>query len=83
MHHFWERIAYIANTLIFILSGTVIAEGILASQDQIEGTQLMGRATNDSDFEVMAAGRETAMLGDHQESILWQLVGKKKQETTS
>ncbi|CAM6099086.1 unnamed protein product [Calypogeia fissa] len=36
MHHFWEMIAYIANTLIFILSGTVIAEGILASQDQIE-----------------------------------------------
>ncbi|QCD83706.1 solute carrier family 9 [Vigna unguiculata] len=29
LHHFWEMIAYIANTLIFILSGVVIAEGIL------------------------------------------------------
>ncbi|XP_068469556.1 sodium/hydrogen exchanger 8 isoform X3 [Phaseolus vulgaris] len=30
LHHFWEMIAYIANTLIFILSGVVIAEGILS-----------------------------------------------------
>ncbi|KAM5566575.1 sodium/hydrogen exchanger 8 [Rosa sericea] len=29
LHHFWEMIAYIANTLIFILSGVVIAEGVL------------------------------------------------------
>ncbi|WJX46913.1 Son of sevenless 1 [Trifolium repens] len=29
LHHFWEMIAYIANTIIFILSGVVIAEGIL------------------------------------------------------
>ncbi|KAF5763237.1 putative cation/H+ exchanger, rmlC-like jelly roll, cation/H+ exchanger, CPA1 family [Helianthus annuus] len=29
LHHFWEMVAYIANTLIFILSGVVIAEGIL------------------------------------------------------
>ncbi|KAF3430996.1 hypothetical protein FNV43_RR25726 [Rhamnella rubrinervis] len=29
LHHFWEMVAYIANTLIFILSGVVIAEGVL------------------------------------------------------
>eukprot|EP00252_Welwitschia_mirabilis_P008895 TRINITY_DN21146_c0_g1_i2.p1 TRINITY_DN21146_c0_g1~~TRINITY_DN21146_c0_g1_i2.p1 ORF type:complete len:1146 (+),score=210.80 TRINITY_DN21146_c0_g1_i2:272-3709(+) len=33
LHHFWEMVAYIANTLIFILSGVVIAENILQSQD--------------------------------------------------
>ncbi|XP_010527835.1 PREDICTED: sodium/hydrogen exchanger 7 isoform X2 [Tarenaya hassleriana] len=32
LHHFWEMVAYIANTLIFILSGVVIAEGILGSE---------------------------------------------------
>uniref|UniRef100_A0A1J3FAF8 Sodium/hydrogen exchanger 7 n=1 Tax=Noccaea caerulescens TaxID=107243 RepID=A0A1J3FAF8_NOCCA len=32
LHHFWEMVAYIANTLIFILSGVVIAEGILDSE---------------------------------------------------
>ncbi|KAJ4849261.1 Sodium/hydrogen exchanger 7 [Turnera subulata] len=31
LHHFWEMVAYIANTLIFILSGVVIAEGTLGS----------------------------------------------------
>nr|XP_015893989.2 sodium/hydrogen exchanger 7-like isoform X1 [Ziziphus jujuba var. spinosa] len=29
LHHFWEMVAYIANTVIFILSGVVIAEGAL------------------------------------------------------
>ncbi|XP_073024492.1 sodium/hydrogen exchanger 7-like isoform X7 [Primulina eburnea] len=29
LHHFWEMVAYIANTLIFILSGVVIAESFL------------------------------------------------------
>ncbi|XP_054823736.1 sodium/hydrogen exchanger 8-like isoform X4 [Prosopis cineraria] len=29
LHHFWEMVAYISNTLIFILSGVIIAEGIL------------------------------------------------------
>ncbi|GMN38291.1 hypothetical protein TIFTF001_007530, partial [Ficus carica] len=29
LHHFWEMVAYIANTLIFILSGVVIAEDVL------------------------------------------------------
>ncbi|XP_014507728.1 sodium/hydrogen exchanger 7 isoform X3 [Vigna radiata var. radiata] len=33
LHHFWEMIAYIANTLIFILSGVVIAEGILGDNN--------------------------------------------------
>ncbi|XP_065856867.1 sodium/hydrogen exchanger 8 isoform X2 [Euphorbia lathyris] len=33
LHHFWEMVAYIANTLIFILSGVVIAESALASDD--------------------------------------------------
>ncbi|XP_050375031.1 sodium/hydrogen exchanger 8 isoform X3 [Argentina anserina] len=33
LHHFWEMIAYIANTLIFILSGVVIAEGFLSGDD--------------------------------------------------
>ncbi|KAL4018599.1 hypothetical protein IC575_022199 [Cucumis melo] len=32
LHHFWEMVAYIANTLIFILSGVVIAEGVLGSE---------------------------------------------------
>ncbi|XP_058184288.1 sodium/hydrogen exchanger 7 isoform X4 [Rhododendron vialii] len=31
LHHFWEMVSYIANTLIFILSGVVIAEGVLSS----------------------------------------------------
>nr|AVG70998.1 SOS1 protein [Fagopyrum tataricum] len=31
LHHFWEMVAYIANTLIFILSGTIIAESALSS----------------------------------------------------
>ncbi|XP_050375033.1 sodium/hydrogen exchanger 7 isoform X5 [Argentina anserina] len=33
LHHFWEMIAYIANTLIFILSGVIIAEGVLNGDD--------------------------------------------------
>ncbi|XP_019170475.1 PREDICTED: sodium/hydrogen exchanger 7 isoform X3 [Ipomoea nil] len=33
LHHFWEMVAYIANTLIFILSGVVIADGILRSEN--------------------------------------------------
>ncbi|XP_021598719.1 sodium/hydrogen exchanger 8 isoform X3 [Manihot esculenta] len=33
LHHFWEMVAYIANTLIFILSGVVIAEGVLSSEN--------------------------------------------------
>ncbi|KAM7269962.1 hypothetical protein ACFE04_029176 [Oxalis oulophora] len=33
LHHFWEMIAYIANTLIFILSGVVIAEGVFSTHD--------------------------------------------------
>lgn len=33
MHHFWEMVSYIANTLIFILSGVVIAEGILGGDN--------------------------------------------------
>lgn len=37
MHYFWEIVAYIANTLIFILSGVVIAESILRSHNRIEG----------------------------------------------
>ncbi|KAF8037895.1 hypothetical protein BT93_B0666 [Corymbia citriodora subsp. variegata] len=36
LHHFWEMVAYIANTLIFILSGVVIAEGVLAGADIFE-----------------------------------------------
>ncbi|KAL6505913.1 Son of sevenless 1 [Orobanche hederae] len=32
LHLFWEMVAYIANTLIFILSGVVIAESILKSE---------------------------------------------------
>ncbi|CAA7032537.1 unnamed protein product [Microthlaspi erraticum] len=32
LHHFWEMVAYIANTLVFILSGVIIAEGILTGQ---------------------------------------------------
>ncbi|XP_010066529.2 sodium/hydrogen exchanger 8 isoform X1 [Eucalyptus grandis] len=36
LHHFWEMVAYIANTLIFILSGVVIAEGVLGDADIIE-----------------------------------------------
>ncbi|XP_026389894.1 sodium/hydrogen exchanger 8-like isoform X2 [Papaver somniferum] len=33
LHHFWEMISYIANTLIFILSGVVIAESVLHSEN--------------------------------------------------
>ncbi|KAF5186921.1 Sodium/hydrogen exchanger [Thalictrum thalictroides] len=36
LHHFWEMVAYIANTLIFILSGVVIAEGVLHNKDYFE-----------------------------------------------
>ncbi|BBN12428.1 Na+:H+ antiporter [Marchantia polymorpha subsp. ruderalis] len=37
MRHFWEMVSYIANTLIFILSGVVIAESILRSRDNVQG----------------------------------------------
>ncbi|VYS46087.1 unnamed protein product [Arabidopsis thaliana] len=33
LHHFWEMVAYIANTLVFILSGVIIAEGVLSGQN--------------------------------------------------
>ncbi|CAM0909401.1 unnamed protein product [Alopecurus aequalis] len=33
LHDFWEIVAYVANTLIFILSGVVIADGVL--QDNV------------------------------------------------
>ncbi|XP_010496361.1 PREDICTED: sodium/hydrogen exchanger 8 isoform X3 [Camelina sativa] len=32
LHHFWEMAAYIANTLVFILSGVIIAEGVLSGR---------------------------------------------------
>ncbi|KAL9306150.1 Sodium/hydrogen exchanger 8 [Arabidopsis thaliana] len=32
LHHFWEMAAYIANTLVFILSGVIIAESVLSGQ---------------------------------------------------
>lgn len=38
LHHFWEMVAYIANTLIFILSGVVIAEDILSSHFERQGS---------------------------------------------
>ncbi|GLJ39011.1 hypothetical protein SUGI_0795200 [Cryptomeria japonica] len=38
LHHFWEMVAYIANTMIFILSGVVIAESILRSGNIKGGT---------------------------------------------
>ncbi|KAG9443984.1 hypothetical protein H6P81_015324 [Aristolochia fimbriata] len=31
LQHFWERVTYFANTIIFILSGIVIAEGVFHS----------------------------------------------------
>ncbi|KAJ6806539.1 sodium/hydrogen exchanger 8 [Iris pallida] len=36
LHHFWEMVAYIANTLIFILSGVVIAQGVLDNASHFE-----------------------------------------------
>lgn len=36
LHHFWEMVAYIANTLIFILSGVVIADGVLNNDNHFE-----------------------------------------------
>ncbi|XP_052205114.1 sodium/hydrogen exchanger 7-like [Diospyros lotus] len=36
LHHFWEMVAYIANTLIFILSGVLIAEGVLGNDKLFE-----------------------------------------------
>nr|QOI16611.1 Na+/H+ antiporter [Zea mays] len=36
LHHFWEMVAYIANTLIFILSGVVIADGVLQNNGHFE-----------------------------------------------
>ncbi|XP_059445682.1 sodium/hydrogen exchanger 8 isoform X1 [Corylus avellana] len=39
LHHFWEMVAYIANTLIFILSGVVIAEGILSGDNAFQNGQ--------------------------------------------
>ncbi|MCL7031164.1 hypothetical protein MKW94_005020 [Papaver nudicaule] len=35
LHIFWEMVAYIANTLIFILSGVVIAESVFHSENYI------------------------------------------------
>ncbi|WOL01002.1 sodium/hydrogen exchanger 8 [Canna indica] len=36
LHHFWEMVAYIANTLIFILSGVVIADAVLHNDSHFE-----------------------------------------------
>ncbi|GAQ86569.1 Na+/H+ antiporter [Klebsormidium nitens] len=36
LHHFWEMVAYMANTLIFILSGVIIAEVILRNTESID-----------------------------------------------
>lgn len=36
LHHFWEMVTYIANTLIFILSGVVIAESVLRDDSIIK-----------------------------------------------
>jgi NhaP-type Na+/H+ or K+/H+ antiporter len=36
LHYFWEMVAYIANTLIFILSGVVIADGVLNNDSHFE-----------------------------------------------
>ncbi|XP_074582072.1 sodium/hydrogen exchanger 8-like [Curcuma longa] len=36
LHHFWEMVAYIANTLIFILSGVVIADAIFHNESHFE-----------------------------------------------
>ncbi|KAJ4974131.1 hypothetical protein NE237_007305 [Protea cynaroides] len=36
LHHFWEMVAYIANTLIFILSGVVIAQSVLHGDNHYE-----------------------------------------------
>ncbi|CAI6000197.1 unnamed protein product [Closterium sp. NIES-64] len=38
MHSFWEMLAYIANTLIFVLSGVVIAESVLHNASHIQGS---------------------------------------------
>lgn len=32
LHHFWEMVAFIANTLVFILSGVIIAVGDFSSR---------------------------------------------------
>ncbi|CAI5516184.1 unnamed protein product [Closterium sp. Naga37s-1] len=37
MHHFWEMVSYISNTLIFVLSGVVISESILQNSNYIKG----------------------------------------------
>ncbi|RZC85742.1 hypothetical protein C5167_026414 [Papaver somniferum] len=58
LHHFWEMVAYIANTLIFILSGVVIAESVLhsdnyffkhGSRSWIVTRKAKGRAAADKD----------------------------------
>nr|CAD20320.1 putative Na/H antiporter [Cymodocea nodosa] len=36
LHHFWEMVAYIANTLIFILSGVVIGESVMRNESNFE-----------------------------------------------
>ncbi|XP_042481679.1 sodium/hydrogen exchanger 8-like isoform X2 [Macadamia integrifolia] len=36
LHHFWEMVSYIANTLIFILSGVVIAQSVLNGDNHFE-----------------------------------------------
>ncbi|XP_028067608.1 sodium/hydrogen exchanger 8 isoform X1 [Camellia sinensis] len=37
LHHFWDMVSYIANTLIFILSGVFIAEGVIRTDHIFEG----------------------------------------------
>nr|CAL44986.1 putative Na/H antiporter [Cymodocea nodosa] len=36
LHHFWELVSYIANTLIFILSGVVIGENVMSDKSSFE-----------------------------------------------
>lgn len=37
LHHFWDMVSYIANTLIFILSGVFIAKGVIRTDHIFEG----------------------------------------------
>lgn len=42
LHNFWEGTAYIANTLIFILSGVIMAKGFFLLRQYCQSWELLG-----------------------------------------
>ncbi|GAB5373114.1 hypothetical protein AAMO2058_001722500 [Amorphochlora amoebiformis] len=38
VHHFWEMVGFVANTLIFLISGIVVSQRLFSGSDHIKGS---------------------------------------------